>query len=237
MKTYRGFLFDADNTLFDYDRAESEALADTLGKFLPDVPLAEALSAYHEINAGYWRRFEQGTITLPELKAARFASLFERLGTGGDAEAVSLHYLTSLSVRAYFLPGARDVLHALSRTSALCLVTNGISLVQRGRLEKSGVGGLFHAVLISEELGFAKPDPLFFRAAAEALSLPVEDLLCVGDNPAADIEGARSAGMDACWFAPSGGPWPGPGAPPALIVSELVELLPLAAPLFTKNAI
>lgn len=237
MKTYRGFLFDADNTLFDYDRAESEALADTLGKFLPEVPLPGALAAYHEINALYWQRFEQGAITLQELKAARFASLFERLGTRGEAEAVSLHYLTSLSLRAYFLPGAEDVLHALSRTSALCLVTNGISLVQRGRLEKSGVAGLFRAVLISEELGFAKPDPRFFQAAVEALSLPADVLLCVGDNPAADVQGARSAGIDACWYAPSGRPWPGPGEQPTLVIRELAEVLPLAAPLFTKNAI
>ncbi|HVO37562.1 MAG TPA: HAD-IA family hydrolase, partial [Spirochaetia bacterium] len=174
---------------------------------------------------------------LQELKAARFASLFERLDTRGDAEAVSLHYLTSLSTRAYFLPGARDVLNALSRTSALCLVTNGISLVQRGRLERSGVAGLFRAVLISEELGFAKPDPRFFQAATDSLSLPADSVLCVGDNPAADIAGAQSAGIDACWYAPSGAPWPGPGRPPALVIRDLAEVLPLAAPMFTKNAI
>ena len=236
MKTYRGFLFDADNTIFDYDRAESEALTEILSGFLPGVPLAKALSAYHEINAGYWRRFEQGAISLEDLKAARFSSLLEELGVRGDPAAMSMCYLRSLSGRAYFLPHARDVLLQLSRTADLGLVTNGIGLVQRGRIEKAGISRLFRAVLISEELGVAKPDPRFFKAAIDALSLAPEDLLCVGDNPAADIGGARAAGIDACWYAPAGQPWPGPGEPPTLVIRDLTDLAPLAGPMFTRNA-
>lgn len=237
MRTYRGFLFDADNTLFDYDTAETEALTETIARFLPDVPLPRALSVYHEVNAGYWRRFEQGAITLRELKPARFASLLEALGAAGNSDEISAFYLTNLSGRAYFLPHAREVLEELSRSCALGIVTNGIELVQRGRIARSGAAELFRAVIISEVLGIAKPDPRFFRAAAEAISLPTEDLLCVGDNPAVDVAGARAAGMDACWYSPQGKPWPGPGEPPTLIIKDLRDLLPLADRIFTKNAI
>jgi len=97
-------------------------------------------------------------------------------------------------------------------------------MVQRGRLATSGLSGHFTAVLISEEMGVAKPDPRFFHAAANALGLEPARLLCVGDNPAADVAGARAAGIDACWFSPSGAPWPGPGEPPAYIVRDLGEL-------------
>ena len=233
MKRYRGFLFDADNTLFDYDRAEGEALTVTLSAALPEVPLRTALAAYHEINAGFWRRFEQGSTSLAELKPGRFRALLQSLGRDGDPQAISSRYLQELSARAYFLPHAKEVVEELSRSFPLALVTNGIGMVQRGRLAKSGVAGCFRAVIISEELGLAKPDPRFFQAAREAISLPANELLCIGDNPISDIEGARAAGIDACWYAPNGQRWPGPGDPPSLVIRDLREILPLASSIFT----
>ncbi len=229
MKRYKGFLFDADNTIFDYDRAETEALTATLGAALPAVPLEEALEAYRGINAGFWRKFEQGIVSLEELKSGRFQGLLDALRTEGDAGAISAQYLQQLSERAYFLPFAREVIEELSRSFALALVTNGIGMVQRGRLARSGIGRHFQALIISEELGIAKPDPRFFHAAVKAISIPPEELLCIGDNPGSDIEGARAAGIDACWYAPKGQPWPGPGAPPLFVISDLREILDLAS--------
>ena len=162
-----------------------------------------------------------------------FRALLQSLGRAGDPQAISSRYLQELSARAYFLPHAKEVVEELSRSFPLALVTNGIGMVQRGRLEKSGVAGCFRAVIISEELGLAKPDPRFFQAAREAISLPADELLCIGDNPASDIEGARAAGIDACWYAPKGQPWPGPGDPPSLVIRDLAEILPLASSIFT----
>ena len=229
MKRYRGFLFDADNTLFDYDRAETEALTATLGTALPTVPLETVLEAYHKINAGFWRRFEQGSVGLEELKTGRFRALLHSLGCDGDAAAISSQYLKQLSERAYFMPFAPEVIKALSRSFALALVTNGISMVQRGRLNRSGIAHYFQALIISEELGIAKPDPRFFRAAVEAVAIPPDELLCVGDNPGSDIEGARAAGIDSCWYTAKNQPWPGPGARPSLVISDLREILDLAS--------
>jgi 2-haloacid dehalogenase len=228
MKRYRGFLLDADNTLFDYDRAEREALDETLAKAAPAAPREEARAAYREINRGYWKRFEQGAIGLDGLKVGRFADLLSALAVAGDPQTVSAIYLGKLAAKAYFLPHARETLDALSRRSRLCLVTNGISSVQRGRLAAAGIEACFTAVLISEELGFAKPDPRFFAAAVESLGLQPAELLCVGDSPTSDVAGARAAGIDACWYAPSAAAWPGPGQPPSLVVGDLAELLAFA---------
>jgi len=228
MKTYRGFLLDADNTLFDYDRGETEALDETLAQAAPRVPREKARASYRSINAAYWKRFEQGAVSLAALKVGRFADLLKDLDQEGDADILSDAYLTRLSQKAYFLPDASEVVRALSRRADLCLVTNGISRVQRGRLSLSGIADCFSAILISEELGVAKPDARFFEAACKALRLPPSDLLCVGDTPAADILGARAAGIDACWYAPSGSAWPlGAGAPDYTIRS-LKELLKFA---------
>ena len=224
IKHYRGFLLDADNTLFDYDSAEKEAFQETLQLVAPHIPVSRALDAYRPINAGYWRRFEAGEITLDALKIGRFADLLETIGVAGDAASTSREYLDRLSRKAHFLPHAREVLVELGRRGPLGLVTNGISLVQRGRLAAAGIDDLFAAVLISEEIGIAKPDPRFFEAACAAIGRAPFEVLCVGDNPRADVEGAMAAGIDACWLNPSGAAWPGQGPTPTFIVSGLSEI-------------
>ena len=228
VKTYRGFLFDADNTLFDYDRGEGEAFRQAVVEAAPGADPERALEAYKEINAGFWRRLEQGDVTMEELKVGRFRALLDFLGSGAAAGRLSARYLDILSTKAYFMPHAEEVLEALHLRARLGLVTNGISRVQRGRLGRSGILGLFNAVTISEEIGAAKPDPAFFSHAMRGLGLPASELLCVGDTPASDIAGAQASGIDACWFNPAGLPWPGPGEEPGMIISDLRDLLPLA---------
>jgi 2-haloacid dehalogenase len=228
MKTYQGFLFDADNTLFDYDRGELEALTETIGAFMPGVALGAALPAYRTINNGYWRRFEQGAVSIEELKPGRFRDLLALLCVPGDPLEMSRQYLQRLAGKAYLLPHAREVLEWLAPRAPLCLVTNGLSPVQRGRLAKAGVTGLFRVLLISEEIGISKPDPAFFHRAAAELGLQPPELLCVGDNPSTDVRGALCAGIDACWFSPGGAEWELGDPRPTLVIRDLRELVPLA---------
>ncbi len=224
MKSYRGFLLDADNTLFDYDRAEREALTETIRDLVPSAPVDAALALYRPINAGFWRRFEEGAVSLEELKPGRFRALLEALGVGGDPAMISERYLSGLATKAFLCPHAKETLESLAQRSFLCLVTNGLASVQRGRLEKAGIGGFFAAVLISEEIGVSKPDPAFFRMAAEALALGPADLLCVGDGPRTDIRGARASGIDTCWYAPNHAIWPEAEPAPLYTIRDLREL-------------
>ncbi len=225
MNKYRGVLLDADNTLFDYDRAESEALEETFDLVAPGAPREEAIAAYRVINARYWKLFEKGEVDAAGLQSGRWSALFREKGLRGSPAAAAETYVSRLSEKAHLLPRAAETVRELARRARLCLVTNGLSRVQRGRVSRSGIADTFTAILISEELGFAKPDPRFFQAAANALDLSPAFLLCVGDNPAADIAGARGAGIDACWYSPRGGGWPGPGEPPVHIINRLDDLL------------
>jgi FMN phosphatase YigB (HAD superfamily) len=149
------------------------------------VPPEQARQAYVRINGEHWARFERGEITAGELKLGRFRALLDFFGLPADPTGLSRVYLEALSAKAFFLPHAREVLEELSRRAALCLITNGLTLVQRGRIRAPAWGAL-SAILISEEVGKAGSG---FRLASEALALPASELLCVGDNPTADIGG------------------------------------------------
>ena len=232
MRIYRGFLLDADNTLFDYDLAERQALDETFDAALPGVPRDLARAAYRTINARYWASYERGGMPLEELKVGRFEELLTTLGVPGEARQTAYAYLDRLASKAMLLPHAREAVGELARRARLCLVTNGIATVQRGRLAVSGLAGCFAAVVVSEELGCAKPDPRFFAEACRALGLPPSEVLCVGDNPVADVAGARGAGIDACWFSPDGRRWPGPGDPPLHVAKDLRETVNFAGGVF-----
>ena len=80
------------------------------------------------------------------------------------------------------------------------IVTNGDSDRQRGKCRGAGLDGLARFIIISEEVGYEKPDPRIFRDALEATGLTApERVLFVGDTPSADIDGAKRFGMRAAW--------------------------------------
>jgi 2-haloacid dehalogenase len=201
---YSWLFFDADDTLFDYSRAEASALAATADEFgLSNLP--DLTPSYQAINAGIWLEFEQGTIDALTLRAERFARLFARFSIHPDVDAFSQRYLVHLS-RAYFLfDGAPQLLASLGQRFQMGLITNGLPEVQRPRLAGSGIGGYFKFVAISEEIGIAKPDPAFFTAAMAMAGNPEKrQVLVIGDSLSSDIRGGFQAGLDTLWFNPKG---------------------------------
>jgi 2-haloacid dehalogenase len=233
---FRGFLIDADNTIFDYDRAEREALAGTLTEAgLEPTPAIH--EAYRRINDRYWRAFERGTVTQEALKVERFRQLLaeEVPGFRADPATVSRRYLELLAMQVHLMPHAASAIADLAGRASLGLATNGIPEVQRGRLERSGLASCFRAVLISGDIGIAKPDPRFFLLGAERLGLSPSEVLCVGDVPATDIRGARASGMASCWVTAPGAVWP-PGEPgPDYTIRDLRALAALAPAIINKK--
>lgn len=97
-------------------------------------------------------------------------------------------------------PEVRETLEALSGRVRLAIVTNGQSNEQRQKVELSGLGGYFEVVTVSEEVDSLKPDPAIFHHALELLGVAPASAIHVGDLLAADIAGAKAAGLGAVWL-------------------------------------
>lgn len=108
----------------------------------------------------------------------------------------------------------------------LGVVTNGRTAKQRRKIEALNLQDLLGALLISEELGAAKPDERIFRAAAAKLALQPHECMFVGDNPEKDVWGASAIGMRAVWFR-ADLPWPENLAPARESIGSLEEVLGL----------
>jgi len=60
-------------------------------------------------------------------------------------------------------------------------------------------------LFVSSQVGFSKPDPRFFSTIAEQLDVPPAQIMLVGDDWVADVQGARAAGWQAIWLNRSAG--------------------------------
>jgi HAD superfamily hydrolase (TIGR01509 family) len=127
------------------------------------------------------------------------------------------------------LPGARQLLESLrGRGLRIALVSNldhssGAPLL----LAAAGLEGLFDAVVLSEDVGFCKPDRRPFQAALAALGLSPADVFYVGDEAVADVWGAGRVGLRTIWLNRTGRPYPERRFPPSLICAGLEELVPM----------
>jgi HAD superfamily hydrolase (TIGR01509 family) len=87
------------------------------------------------------------------------------------------------------------------------IVTNGPP-TQNDKAQRIGVLEGSSCFIISEEVGVAKPDPVIFNIALRELGAPdPKTVLFVGDNPIADIAGAKAVGMETAWVR-NGSSWP-----------------------------
>jgi putative hydrolase of the HAD superfamily len=81
----------------------------------------------------------------------------------------------------------------------LGVVSNGCGNV-RALCEDFGYAPFLAAVVDSRRAGVAKPDPRIYAIAADALGLPPQTVMMVGDSFDRDIVPARAAGMHTAWL-------------------------------------
>jgi YjjG family noncanonical pyrimidine nucleotidase len=223
---YKAIFFDADDTLFDYPRAERAALKACLREFRIGLELGVFLESYRRHNRDVWRAFERGETDQVRLRVERFRRVAAELGPDGlPLDRISAFYLEALSGQPPLLPGALATVRSLARKYPLALVTNGIASVQRRRFAASPITRYFKAVVISEEVGIAKPDPRIFVPALQTVGLAAGEVLYVGDSATSDMAAARNAGMDFCWLNPGRAPVPD-GFAPAFVIEAIGELPP-----------
>ena len=202
---YKYLLFDADNTLLDFNKGERCAL----NKVLADSPLDfsdEVYEVYHKINDDLWKKLEKGEIERSKLRVVRFEQLFDVYGFDGKeyGEIIDSRFLAAMSEQAYIIDGVYDVLDHLCSKYKLYLITNASVSVQKKRIAKTSFDKYFNKYYISEEIGAYKPQIEFFDAVINDIGdFNRKNYLVIGDSLSSDIKGAVSSGLDCCFYNPT----------------------------------
>ncbi|HHT7237594.1 MULTISPECIES: YjjG family noncanonical pyrimidine nucleotidase [Bacillus] len=202
MKKYKTLLFDVDDTLLDFQKAEKIALRmlfEEKGLILTD----EIEDRYKKINKSLWGSFEKGEITRNEIINTRFSILFKEYGEEVDGILFENNYRSYLEEGNQLMQGAFEFINQIQSEYDLYIVTNGISKTQDKRLRNAGLHSLFKDIFVSEDTGFQKPMKEYFDYVFERIpNFSPEEGLIIGDSLSADIKGGYVAGIDTCWFNP-----------------------------------
>ena len=200
MSRYQYLLFDADNTLFDFDAANHNAFARTC-EYCGLTYSEELYEFYESINRPLWQQLDRGEVTKEFLVVERFRRFLAAMNVEADPAECNRIQLAGLGSSTVLLPHALEVIETLSRTHKLYIVTNAVASVQRSRLANSAIAPYITAAFISEEAGAAKPSRAYFDYVfAHIEGITPENCLVIGDSLSSDIRGANNAGLPCCWY-------------------------------------
>jgi 2-haloacid dehalogenase len=230
MPSYDLLLMDADNTLFDFDRSEAEALTAMFQSRGYAFDSAQT-QLYHSINRPLWHAFDRGEITREFLAQERFRRFQMEVDGVVTHDPVKMNedFQLQLSVRPYLLPGAEEVCRRLAAEYPIYIVTNGLVVAQR-RITTSAIRDCFRDVFVSQAMGCQKPSRDYYDQVFASIGLTKADcgrVLLIGDNPISDILGGQNYGMDTVWYREH---WSAPLPPevhPTHTVDKLSQLIPL----------
>ena len=196
MKAFNWILFDADETLFHFDAYAGLHL---LFKGYGVDFTTQHYEDYQALNQPLWLQYQSGEISAKHLQEQRFSYWGQQLNVAPSV--LNSGFLQAMAEVCTPLPGAVSLLNALQGKAKLGIITNGFTDLQQIRLERTGLHNHFDILVISEQVGVAKPHPQIFSHAKELMGNPdPATVLMVGDNPIADIGGGKQAGFYTCWL-------------------------------------
>jgi putative hydrolase of the HAD superfamily len=189
----KAVLFDLDGTLLDRDASVEQFIAiqhDRLINKLKHIPKNDYTDRFIELDChGHvWKdKVYQELVKEFKIEGLTWQMLLQ-------------DYEQQFQNHCIPFPGLVEMLISLKKQGYLLgIVSNGWGEFQTHAIEGLGIEDYFDVILISDFEQIRKPQAEIFHRAAQRLGVMSQDCVFVGDNPEADIIGAKNAGMKAIW--------------------------------------
>ncbi|MCX3060053.1 HAD family hydrolase [Streptomyces beihaiensis] len=199
----RAVVWDIDDTIFDYARADADGMrAHLAAEGLLDGfgSVARALDRWRALTRTHWARFEARETDWEGQRRDRVRDFVGGALDDAAADAWFNRYLGHYESAWRLFPDTVAALDALAATHRHAVLSNSSLHNQDRKLRLLGVRERFEAVLCAAELGVAKPEPGAFHAVCERLGLAPHEVAYVGDQPDTDARGAVEAGLTGIWL-------------------------------------
>jgi len=189
-------LFDTDNTLYEYEPANTKAVKAAAAKMKKLVGISEKIFLEKYQQAKKEVKEQLGNTASSHSRLLYFQRLLEIIGLKAQlliALDLEQTFWRTFLENAPLFDGVKDIFFSLKKENIpIGIVTDLTSHIQLRKLTFFGLEDVFDAVVTSEEVGADKPDPRIFNLALKKLKLNNKNLIwMVGDNPYADIYGGK----------------------------------------------
>ena len=183
----RAVYFDCDGTLLTLDCGYDDLFATACD--------AANVDATPDLQTAYGERFFEAFEAFhPDPYHAGMAAAVEAGDLDADPDTLRDAYVDAEVAASTPADGAREALDAFDEAdTALGVLTNGVTDVQRRKLETAGLFDRFETYLPSYAIEVHKPDPAIFEAARERID--ADEYVYVGDSLDHDVLPAREAGF------------------------------------------
>lgn len=206
---YKNFIFDVYGTLVDihtneYDETTWQKLRDTLSFYGVEYSVTELREAYFsscelQITLGK-KRFVHPEVDVVEV----FRHIFENKNKKASrslAAHIAQQFRAFSTEYLRVFDGVQETLRELKRAGKkLFVLSNAQTCFTRPELNKLGLTKYFSGIIFSSDEGCAKPDPALFNRLVEKYRLNKRECVYIGNDPCADVDGARNAKIDCLWL-------------------------------------
>jgi YjjG family noncanonical pyrimidine nucleotidase len=216
----KALIFDLDDTISDFQGAADAAFRLAFG----DIAEEHGVDL-HGMHQDYMGLFEElytlhleGHINMDEFRVYRFSRMFELVGlpTDGTFLDLTVDFQTIYDEQLRTFPGACEVLRELDRHYTLGVITNGPTEAQWRKINKFNLSKIMEVILVSGQIGIAKPDARIFQVMLDGLRVTAPEAVMIGNSLEHDHQGALNAGIPFIWANHQCNPlpegWPEPDA-------------------------
>lgn len=145
-----------------------------------------------------------------------------------EAGSKSESYSLAISNQCYtfakdIISAEKIILDSLRQKYPMVLVSNFYGNVQ-AVLEDFSLLHYFDSIIESAVVGVRKPDPAIFALGVEALNLPADNVVVIGDSYSKDIVPARKNGCQTIWLQGPGWGDDEEGATADVVITDFMEL-------------
>lgn len=199
MSGYKAMLFDLDDTLLNRDKAVDKLFSIVLEKCYEDVKH----SAKKEMLQKF-KEYDKRSYGINN-KIKVLESLFDefppinRLPRNYIQDFWNDNFPHCFSINQNTI----NILNTIKMHVKVAIITNGSTQRQKTKIINTNLNSYFDLIIISEEVGFSKPDKQIFELALNKLNAKPEAVLFVGDDIEKDIGGCQNANIKGIWFNPN----------------------------------
>ncbi|MFZ4725230.1 MAG: YjjG family noncanonical pyrimidine nucleotidase [Paludibacter sp.] len=198
---YKHVFIDLDDTIWDFHANAKLSLQEVyqnreLNRYFEDFE--HFFTIYAKRNLELWEMYGKREISKEFLMVERFRHPLLLMGVDNDELAIQIgdEFLDILPTKTMMVPYAIELLDYLFPKYPLSIISNGFVEVQYKKLRSANIEHYFSHIVLSEAAGALKPDKRIFEYALELNNAPSSETIMIGDSYAADIVGARNAGID-----------------------------------------